>query len=116
VGATEDNVALHDIYDPQADSWTPAPPMPTARSAGAFAVYKGLLFYLGGECTLDDRNFDDTEAFDPVSNSWRIFDPLPIPLHGHAAGAIGDRLYVTGGSNPCGSGARNNRTLVFALP
>ena len=67
--------------------------MPTARSAGAYAEYKGLLFYLGGECTLDGANFADTEAFDPVSNSWRIFARMPVPLHGQAAGAIGDRDY-----------------------
>jgi hypothetical protein len=90
--------------------------MPTARSAGAYAEYKGLLFYLGGECTRDGANFDDTEAFDPASNSWRIFDPMPVPLHGQAAGAIGDRIYMTSGSDPCGSGIRKNETWVFTLP
>jgi len=71
---------------------------------------------LGGECTLDGANYDDTEAFDPVSNEWRIFEPMPVPLHGQAAGAIGDHLYMTSGSDPCGSGVRMNETWVFTLP
>jgi hypothetical protein len=90
--------------------------MPTGRSAGAFANYKGLLLYLGGECTLEDTNFDNVEAFDPASNDWRVFGPMPVPLHGFGADVIGDSLYLAGGSNPCGGGALNERVLVFTLP
>ncbi len=116
VGAIDDNVGLHDVYDPQTDSWSAAALMPTARSAGTFAVYKGLIFYIGGECTLERTNFDNVEAYDPVSDSWRIFGPMPVPLHGQASGAIGDHLYMTAGSNPCGGGTRMTRTFVFTLP
>jgi N-acetylneuraminic acid mutarotase len=116
LGETVANVALHDIYDPATDSWASAPPIPTARSAGAFAVYKDMIFYLGGECRLDDTNFDEVEAFDPATNSWRDYGTLPVPLHGFGAGTIGNSLYAAGGSNPCGNGVFNERTLVFTLP
>jgi N-acetylneuraminic acid mutarotase len=112
---TEENLPLHDVYDPASDSWSPAPPIPTARSAGAYAVHQGLLFYFGGECRLDGRNFNEAEAFDPVADAWRVFPNMPVPLHGQAAGAIGDHIYMASGSDPCGSGDRKTQNWVFTL-
>ena len=60
-----DNVALHDVFDPATGIWTQSAPMPTARSSGAAAVYRGLIIYAGGECKDNDKRlaFNDNEAF-----------------------------------------------------
>jgi N-acetylneuraminic acid mutarotase len=109
-------VALHDVYDPATDRWTPAPPMPTAVSSGTFAQYRGMLFYLGGECTNDDRTFDINEAYDPRTGRWTRFAPLPTARHAQAAVAVGDKLYMLGGSTGCGAVGLVADNLVFTLP
>jgi N-acetylneuraminic acid mutarotase len=109
-------VALHDVYDPATDRWTSAPPMPTAVSSGSFAHYRGMLFYLGGECTDDDRTFDVNEAFDPRTGRWARFAPLPAGRHASAAMTVGDKLYVIGGALGCGATRLTTDTLVFTLP
>ncbi len=42
-------VGQHDIYDPKTNSWTAGPPLPTARSGLAYALYQGMIVVLGGE-------------------------------------------------------------------
>jgi N-acetylneuraminic acid mutarotase len=116
---SETNVALHEIYDPQTDKWSTAAPMPTARSSSAFAEYRGLLFFDGGECRTANggrTTFNENEAYDPKSDKWRKLAVLPSGRHGFAAAAVGNTLYVLGGSTECGSGGRLNDNLAFTLP
>jgi N-acetylneuraminic acid mutarotase len=118
-GGSETNVALHEIYDPKTDKWSSSAPMPTARSSSAFATYKGLLVFLGGECKITGStrtSFDENEAYDPKTNSWRKLTALPSGRHGFAADTVGNTLYVLGGSTACGSGGKLNDTLAFTLP
>jgi N-acetylneuraminic acid mutarotase len=117
-GEANSSVAVNEIYDPKIDSWSIAAPMPTARSSSAYAQYHGLLFFLGGECkdVAKGLAFDENEAYDPKSNTWRKLAPLPTTRHGFAAAAVGDTLYVLGGSMPCGGGGKLNDNFAFTLP
>ena len=108
------NVALHDIYDPASDTWAPAAPIPTPRSNGAFAQYRGLLFFIGGECR--DGAFDENEAYDPETASWRSFAKLPVGRHANGAAVVGDKLYVFGGTSGCGSNGPITENVAFTLP
>lgn len=110
------NVGLHDVYDPATDRWTPAPPMPIPVSSGTFARYRGMLFYLGGECTDDNKTFALNEAFDPKTNHWIAFAGMPVAHHAQAAAAAGDKLYMIGGSTGCGAEGLLSDNLVFTLP
>ncbi len=118
-GGSDTSVGQHDIYDPKTDKWSSAAPMPTGRSSGAFAEYRGLLFFAGGECRNTGTarvTFNENEAYDPKSDKWRRLANLPVGRHGFAAASVGNTLYYLGGSTECGSGGRLNENLAFTLP
>ena len=118
-GGSETSVPQHDVYDPKTDRWSSAAPMPTGRSSGAFAEYRGLLFFAGGECKTTGTartTFNENEAYDPKSDKWRKLSNLPVGRHGFAAASVGNTLYYLGGSTECGSGGRLNENLAFTLP
>jgi N-acetylneuraminic acid mutarotase len=116
---SDSSVTLHEIYDPKTDKWSTAAPMPSARSSSAFAQYRGLLFFAGGECKTTGTartTFDENEAYDPKSGKWRKLAALPSGRHGFAAASVGNTLYYLGGSTECGSAGRLNDNLAFTLP
>ena len=84
--------------------------------SGAYAEYKGMLFFTEGECAREITDFDENEAYDPRTDTWHSFARLPIPLHGFGAATVGNNLYFIGGSTPCGGGIKMNNNLVFTLP
>ncbi len=94
-------------YDPATRTWTERAPMPSGRSGGASTVLGGQLYTFGGEG--NDASpigiFDQVEAFDPMSNSWTKFGPMPVPRHSETAAAVGGRIYVPGGSTRRGGSA-----------
>ena len=117
-GATVDNVGLHDVYDPKTDKWTSAAPMPTPRSSGAAAVYKGLILYYGGECKDAKARiaYDEIEAYDPKTNSWKTMAKAPTPLHAEAGAVAGGAAYFIGGSQGCGGDRQSKAVYAFTLP
>jgi N-acetylneuraminic acid mutarotase len=118
-GTSSTNVTLNEVYDPRTDKWSTAAPMPTARSSSAYAEYRGLLIFAGGECKINGTSrtsFDENEAYDPKSNSWRKLAVLPSARHGFAAATVGNTLYYLGGSTECGSSGKLSDNLAFTLP
>ncbi|MEA2905987.1 MAG: hypothetical protein QOI12_3374 [Alphaproteobacteria bacterium] len=118
-GDSASSVALNEVYDPKSDKWSTMAPMPTPRSSSAYAQYRGLLFFAGGECKTTNAgrtSFDENEAYDPKTNTWRKLAALPSGRHGFAAASVGNTLYVLGGSTACGSGGKVDDNLAFTLP
>jgi N-acetylneuraminic acid mutarotase len=114
--AVMSKVGLHDVYDPGTDRWTPAPPMPIPVSSGTFAQYREMLFYLGGECTDDNKTYALNEAYDPRTDKWIKFADMPVARHAQAAAVAGGKLYMIGGSTGCGAEGLLSDNLVFTLP
>jgi N-acetylneuraminic acid mutarotase len=114
--AVMSKVGLHDVYDPATDRWTPAAAMPIAVSSGTFAQYRGMLFYLGGECTDDNKTFALNQGYDPKMDRWISFAEMPVARHAQAAAVAGDKLYMIGGSTGCGAEGLVADNLVFTLP
>jgi hypothetical protein len=114
----------HDVYDPQSDRWTPAPPVPTARSGVAGTLYKGKILVLGGELWVPTDTprpqpyycFVDNEGYDLVRRVWDRYRPLPVGRHAFAAAVIGDTCYLAGGSTRPGSAGVIDELLAFTLP
>jgi hypothetical protein len=97
------NTGLHDIYDPSTDSLASAARMPVPVSSGTFAQYKGLLIYLGGECKPGQHTYDDVEACDPKTDSWRLLTPIPAERHANAAAVANGKPDMFGGALGCGA-------------
>jgi N-acetylneuraminic acid mutarotase len=97
---TASNTNVVEEYEPATDQWGLVKArMPTERSGGAWAVYKGRIYVAGGEH--QDRHlmaaFRALEAYDPVTNSWSELPMMPMPRHGLAGAVVGDRLHLASG-------------------
>jgi N-acetylneuraminic acid mutarotase len=91
-----------DVYDPGTNSWQVKAPLPTPRQAlGAAVGPDGTLYAIGGgayhypsvTCT------SVVEAYNPGTNRWRRWPPLPYSACGVSAGALKNgRIEVVGGA------------------
>jgi hypothetical protein len=102
----------------QAPAWEPAAPLPEARGEGAGAVVEtpdGPRLAVVGGLTGFGRTSDEVAFYDPAADSWSSGPPLPDPRHHLAAAAIGETLYVSGGS-PSGRELETPTPQLWALP
>ncbi|WP_347566354.1 kelch repeat-containing protein [Scytonema sp. UIC 10036] len=59
--------------------------------------------------------FAQVEAYDPATNKWESFAPMPTPRHGMGAVAIGDAIYVAGGGPVTGGSLMTSTNEAFTL-
>ena len=79
----------------------------------AVAVPDGIVA-LGGELVTGQTvTLDSAEKLDPVSGQWVPIEPMPVPLHGVAGTAIGDVVYVLGGSRRAADVANSGDALAL---
>jgi N-acetylneuraminic acid mutarotase len=73
--------------------------MPTARSAVAWAVLNDKIYVGGGEVQTQEylATFRAFEAYDPATNTWERLPRMPVPRHGLAGGAVGNRIHMVSG-------------------
>jgi len=100
VGGRPDNLAVNEAYDPLTNRWTTRMPMPTARSGIAVAAIGNFLFVFGGEGNPASSfgTFPQHEAYNADLDSWSTLEPMPQPRHGIGAAAVGNRVFIPGGS------------------
>ena len=85
--------SLMAVYDTTSNSWSLAPPMPTARETTAIA-YEGQIYTVGG---YDGKGASTVvERFDPATNQWETLAPLPRPLSAHSTTVWQDQLFTFG--------------------
>jgi Kelch motif len=84
------------VYDPETDSWSELPPMPTPRGAAAGAVIGDTLYVAGG-MTRNGRLSNAFEAFDFRTERWRRLAPIPTPREHMIGAAVDGAVYVAGG-------------------
>jgi len=105
-GYDDDSRRLDSVeaYDPQLGAWALVASMGAKRYGHASVVLDGRIYAMGGSGDDDtirhrQRTYIDTvEAYDPQADSWQRVASMPRGLYGHAAAAIGGKIYVTGGS------------------
>ncbi len=89
-----------EVYDPVADAWSTAMPLPEGRHHAGIAVLDGFLYVIGGFAKSGFsvwHTVNTVYQFDPVTQIWRERAPMPT-----ARGALGvavyqGRLYAIGG-------------------
>jgi N-acetylneuraminic acid mutarotase len=108
VGGSTDgsnNLSTVEAYDPATNQWITKPPirqMPTARGGLAVGVNDGILYAVGGQ--LPDIQPGDTvpktlEAYNPITDTWKTMDPMPIGKTLLAADVVNGVLYAVGGDD-----------------
>lgn len=90
------NVAATEVYDPDADTWSPLADLPTPRSGGASAVVDGKLYVLGGQLP-GNTLYKTVERFDPSTGQWQKLGDMPVFAAGQRAVAVGGDIYMIGG-------------------
>jgi N-acetylneuraminic acid mutarotase len=91
-------VTNHDIYDPDAGSWTVGPALPgPPRDHMGIATLAGKIHVFGGRQNDYTDMLDRHDVYDPSSASWAAAAPLPRPRSAGAFVVIDGRIVYAGG-------------------
>ncbi|MDB5051466.1 MAG: kelch protein [Fibrobacteres bacterium] len=103
----------HEIFNPATPAWTTGASLPSARSDISLVTMDGKVYCMGGD---DGTTLTSNLRYDPATNAWLTFAPLPTGRSsGYAAGAIGEKIYLSGGySRPVGG--EISSTDVYWIP
>jgi N-acetylneuraminic acid mutarotase/glucose/arabinose dehydrogenase len=120
------------VYDPVLNMWTPIAPMPAGRNHAAAGTDRKRFYVFGGRGPGSGSanevaiGFDDTQVYDPTTNTWQtsavpasLLPPLPQKRGGMGKAAyLGGEFYVIGGETTSGgtgqvSGNVYNRVDVY---
>jgi N-acetylneuraminic acid mutarotase len=103
---TERSVPDVNVYDPDADSWNLASPMPVPVDDAVSGVWRdSLVFLVSG--WHDTDNVDLVQVYDPAADRWQQATPIPgAPVFGHVGGIAGDAIVYLGGAAVSGESPR----------
>ncbi|CAN5891966.1 hypothetical protein BH23ACT11_BH23ACT11_21420 [soil metagenome] len=87
--------------------------LPTQRGGFAAAVLGNEILIIGGEG--DGKSYDQVEAYDTTSNTWRELAPMPTARHGIQAAVCNGGVYVAAGGEVQGGGSKTNVHEAFFL-
>ncbi len=90
-------------FRPQGNRWETLAPAPYTAADSAAVVQGGLLYLLGG--ISGSQPTTQTALYDPGSDSWTPFIPLPEPRA--AAASDGSTIYLFGGQSSAGEPSRS---------
>jgi len=94
------DLTFNEVFDPATRTWDMRGPMLTGRSGHTSAVVDGEIYTFGGEGNVNSPIgiYDEVEAYDPAADRWRALSPMPVARHAVPAVAVGDRIFLPGGS------------------
>jgi len=99
-GVGSEMTAILEVYDTAMNTWESRAPMPTPRGGVNGVAANGCLYTFGGEGN-DDHVFgvfEENEVYNPITNTWRSLEPLPIRVHGVSGLAvINNWIHLPGG-------------------
>lgn len=96
------DVALVDVYDPAADTWTPLASLPGPRSHAESSIFvlNGEIVIAGGrDISTAAFSIGDVLAYNPQTDRWRTLGYLPQPLIGLVVQPVGDVIVMTTGTH-----------------
>jgi len=99
VGGPMTNVL--EVFDPATGTWTTGAPMLTRRAGVTAIAAFGCLYVIGGEGNIADPQgmFEQTDAYDPRTDTWQRLTPMFTPTHGLTRAAfLEGRIHIPGGA------------------
>ena len=113
-GTSRGASSTHLVYDPDANAWAEARPVPTARSSATGAVIDGRLYVAAGRRPDEGlTNLGALERYDSDSDAWASLRPVPQPSGGLAGAALDGALYVFGGEYFSEGGGVHEHTWAY---
>jgi N-acetylneuraminic acid mutarotase len=107
------NTAAVQRFDPQTDTWTQLPPVPSPVSDCGVAIVGGKLIVVGGESV--GTVFNTVRAFDLATSTWSTLPPLPAARHGEGVAVIGNTLYAIDGAAKPGHNASTPTLQILTI-
>lgn len=91
------SVGWHEVYDPQADSWSRRKALPGARDHVGCVAHQGRIHVVGGRFNTFEYNTGLHHIYLPDRDTWELRAPLPTPRSGHGLVIYRDRFFAMGG-------------------
>jgi N-acetylneuraminic acid mutarotase len=88
-------------YNPGTNTYSSMAVYPgNGRFGHATAVYNDRIYSFGGVCACNSGGCYRAESyeFNPATNTWVQRANLPVGRYGHVAEAVGNKIYIIGGS------------------
>jgi N-acetylneuraminic acid mutarotase len=102
---------VHEVYDPEAGTWTTMAPMRRARSGMNGVMARGCFHVWGGEGPAG--MFPDHDYYDPRTDRWVPLLPMSLPVHGvYGSAFVGGLIWVPGGGTNIGGNFGSTQTQV----
>ncbi|MET0970449.1 MAG: galactose oxidase [Tardiphaga sp.] len=89
----------HHVYDPGADQWLTAAPLPRGANHVAVVADAGRVYALGGFTQQNRASDAQAFAYDVAADRWDSIAPLPRPRGAAAAVALNGRIHLIGGAS-----------------
>ncbi|WCL50981.1 kelch repeat-containing protein [Leptospira sp. GIMC2001] len=100
-GSNKQPVGAIDAYDPIENRWYDAiTTVPTPRINAQILSFNKKIYVIGGITVTGVTTITSnlTEVYDPFTNTWTTMNSMPTTLQGGVAGAVGDSIYIIGGT------------------
>ena len=91
--------AYHHVYDPAADRWFNAAPLPRGANHVAVAAEGGRLYALGGFIEQNRNPDHNAYVYESAADRWARIAPLPRPRGAAAAVILDGKLHLIGGAS-----------------
>jgi len=95
--ATARQYGVNNAYDPKANKWESAAPLPTARDHTGTLVANGVVHVIGGRVDSFHTNSNLHHTYDDKEDRWRMRNPLPTARSGHGAVLYRNQIFIMGG-------------------
>ena len=102
----------HEVFDPQARTWTTAALMLRARSGMNGVMALGCFHVWGGEGPAG--MFADHDYYDPRTDQWTRLLDMPVPVHGvYGSAFVSGLIWVAGGGTGIGGNHGSTHNQVY---
>jgi N-acetylneuraminic acid mutarotase len=96
----------HHVYDPTADRWTQAAPLPKGANHVGVVADAGRLYAIGGFVEQNRSAHSSAYVYEISADRWTEIAPMSRPRGAAAVTALNGRIHVIGGaSDPAGERA-----------